>query len=590
MRTKRKTEEKKMSMSKNIARLAVTAGLTAALSFGGVMAPVTMAFADGAAATTNIITIKKNENNGDVKYKAYQIFKADVVDKDGKRVASNVDWANGLSKTVKTEIIAAIKTADKSGELSNDPSAQDVADWMATNLQDASQVVNNGDLLDTIASLVKCTTPVTPKGASTAAFAADISVSFDNSGYYLFLTDDDSIGTADSYSGKKQTGTSPIFAVVGGSAVEVTEKTSIPTVTKKIKDDKPGSDWADKADSQMDQKVEYKLTGTVASNIATFDTYHYEFSDKLSDGLTADDSSVIVKIGNTTLSRNATLGLDTGYDVSIDDATNTLTVKFADLKAAANAASATLDGRSNVVVTYTAKLDHEKVDKVTVGGEGNPNSVKLIYSNNPMSNGKGESVSDTVRDYTYALQLVKKDFDDNSKKLEGVEFTIKATGADELASGVEGTQFVQGDGSLGGDAYRFMTDSNGVISVKGLDAGTYTVEEVKTPGGYNTLPKFTFTIEADGLGKEEGELLEGASDPNTLRITGTTPASDLVKIDGVQTDGTVILTVKNKKGSNLPLTGLNGVTFTWIAGGAVLCIGVAHLIRSRKQAEESEQE
>lgn len=30
-----------MSMSKNIARLAVTAGLTAALSFGGVMAPVT---------------------------------------------------------------------------------------------------------------------------------------------------------------------------------------------------------------------------------------------------------------------------------------------------------------------------------------------------------------------------------------------------------------------------------------------------------------------------------------------------------------------------------------------------------------------
>lgn len=117
-----------MSMNKNIARLAVTAGLTAALSFGGVMAPVTMAFADGATASTNSITIKKNENNGDVKYKAYQIFKADVVDKDGKRVASNVDWANGLSETVRTGIIAAIKNADKSGELSNDPSAQDVAD------------------------------------------------------------------------------------------------------------------------------------------------------------------------------------------------------------------------------------------------------------------------------------------------------------------------------------------------------------------------------------------------------------------------------------------------------------------------------
>lgn len=94
MEFEQKAEEKKMSMSKNIARLAVTAGLTAALSFGGVMAPVTMAFAaDAAAATTNSVTIKKNVKNGDVKYKAYQIFKADVVDKDGKRVASNVDWA-----------------------------------------------------------------------------------------------------------------------------------------------------------------------------------------------------------------------------------------------------------------------------------------------------------------------------------------------------------------------------------------------------------------------------------------------------------------------------------------------------------------
>lgn len=48
-----------MSMSKNIARLAVTAGLTAALSFGGVMAPATMAFAEEATTTTNSITIKK---------------------------------------------------------------------------------------------------------------------------------------------------------------------------------------------------------------------------------------------------------------------------------------------------------------------------------------------------------------------------------------------------------------------------------------------------------------------------------------------------------------------------------------------------
>ncbi len=589
MRTNRKTEEKKMSMSKNIARLAVTAGLTAALSFGGVMAPVTMAFADDvAAATTNSITINKNTENGDAKYKAYQIFKADVVDKDGKKVASNVDWADGLSAAAKNGIIAAIKSDEKGGELPETPSAQDVADWMATYLQDASQVVNNGDLLDTIASLVKDTTPVTPRGASTAAFAADISVSFDNSGYYLFLTDVDSIGTADSHSGKKQTGTSPIFAVVGGSAVEVTEKTSIPTVEKKVKDDKPGSDWKDKADSQMDQDVHYQLTGTVADNIATFDTYYYEFNDVLSAGLTADAGTIEVKIGDKTLSRNSTEGDKTGYDASIDNTTNTLTVKFTDLKTAANVAGATLDGRSNVVVTYTAKLDHKKVDKVTVGGEGNPNSVKLIYSNNPMSDGKGESVLDTVRDYTYALKLVKEDSEDNTK-LKDVEFTIKATGADELETGKVGLQYVQENGSLGNDEHRFKTNESGEISVTGLDAGTYTVHEVEGSNpGYNTLDDFTFTITAEGLGELEGKTFAGNTDPNTLKVTAGKDGSTLVtpKV----TDGTVTLTVKNKKGSNLPLTGLNGVTFTWIAGGAVLCIGVAHLIRSRKQAEESEQE
>ena len=579
-----------MSMSKNIARLAVTAGLTAALSFGGVMAPVTMAFADNvAAATTNSITINKNTKNGDVKYKAYQIFKADVVDKDGKKVASNVDWADGLSAAAKNGIIAAIKSDEKGGELPGTPSAQDVADWMATYLQDASQVVNNGDLLDTIASLVKDTTPVTPRGASTAAFAADISVSFDNSGYYLFLTDVDSIGTADSHSGKKQTGTSPIFAVVGGNAVEVTEKTSIPTVEKNVKDDKPGSDWKDKADSQMDQDVHYQLTGTVADNIATFDTYYYEFNDVLSAGLTADAGTIEVKIGDKTLSRNSTEGDKTGYDASIDNTTNTLTVKFTDLKTAANVAGATLDGRSNVVVTYTAKLDHKKVDKVTVGGEGNPNSVKLIYSNNPMSGGKGESVPDTVRDYTYALKLVKEDSVDSNTKLKDVMFTIKATGADELESDKVGTQYVHENGSLGDDEYRFKTNEKGEINVKGLDAGTYTVHEVEGSNpGYNTLDDFTFTITAEGLGELEGATFDGNTYPNTLKVTAGKDGSTLVtpSVD----DGTVTLVVQNKKGSNLPLTGLNGVTFTWIAGGAVLCIGVAHLIRSRKQAEESEQE
>lgn len=128
MEFEQKAEEKKMSMSKNIARLAVTAGLTAALSFGGVMAPVTMAFADGATASTNSIKINKNEDNGSVKYKAYQIFEADVVDEAGKtdKVVSNVKWATGVEDTTQNAIIEAINKY-KEGALKTDASPQDVA-------------------------------------------------------------------------------------------------------------------------------------------------------------------------------------------------------------------------------------------------------------------------------------------------------------------------------------------------------------------------------------------------------------------------------------------------------------------------------
>ncbi len=569
MEFEQKAEEKKMSMSKNIARLAVTAGLTAALSFGGVMAPVTMAFAEG----DNTITIAQNANNGNTKFKAYQIFKADVVDPTGEgttgKIVSNVSWAAGVDQNVQNAIIDAIEADSKyeasNPKLPNKTTAQDVADWLTKNVTGttAETVVDKDHLLNKIAGIVRKN--VTATGES---FAAGSPFTATSNGYYLFLTDPVSIGTEENYSNKKQTGTSPIFAVVGGSAVEVAEKTDIPTVEKKVRDDKPDSNWADKADSQMGQNVEYQLTGTVAKNVDTFDTYYYQFHDELSAGLTAEATSVEVTVDGTKIAADK---YTVAYDQENDH--NLLTVTFNNLKSS----GATVTPNSKIVVTYTAKLDPTKAQNVVVGGEGNKNTVKLVYSNNPGHDSKGESVPDTVRDYTYALKLVKEDSASEATKLEGVEFTIQATGADEGT----GTQFVQQDGSLGSAAHEFQTDAKGEINIKGLDAGTYTVKETHTLDGYNTLPDFTFTITATGLDQNEGS--------NTLQVTTSKNGSDLV-LNPSFDSGTVTLTVQNKKGSGLPLTGLNGVTLTWIAGGAVLVIGVAHLIRSRKQAEESEQE
>lgn len=584
---KQKAEEKKMSMSKNIARLAVTAGLTAALSFGGVMAPVTMAFAEDAATTTNSITINKNNTNGDVKYKAYQIFEADVVDEDGKtdKVVSNVNWAFNDTDT-QDAIIKAINT-NTPGALKTGASAQDVADWLAANISGntSTTVLKDTDLLNTLAGLVaKKVNPTTPKDATDASFAAGTKVSFAKSGYYLFLTDANTLAP-DGAASSKNTATSPIYAVVGAGDVVVTEKTSIPTVEKDVLE---GGKWGKVSDSYIGEEVEYKLTGHVASNIATFNKYEYVFQDTLSKGLevvknssgTPKDLRVCIVDSKTNAEKEVVLDATLGYQVTATPGTTAgtelLKVSFDNLKAVldANGKPISVNADSKVVVTYKAKLNGE----VEYKADGATNEVKLVYSNDPMSTGTGTSVPTKVTDHVFRLDVTKVDKDDQSHKLEAT-FQVKMTyeGNKKLTQ----EKWLTQDGGLteeGANAGKFKTDKDSEIYIPGLVAGTYEITECDTPAGYNTLAPFTITVAPEY--KDDGSLKNlNVTSSNTEMVTSS-PTND----------ATIPVTIQNKKGSGLPLTGLNGVTFTWIAGGAVLCIGVAHLIRSRKQAEESEQE
>ena len=582
MRTNRKTEEKKMSMSKNIARLAVTAGLTAALSFGGVMAPVTMAFADDG---DNSITITQSDGNASTTFKAYQIFKADVVDptEEGTadKIVSNVKWADDVEPSVQNAIIAAIEADSKyetsNPKLPNKATAQDVADWLTKNVTgtNAETAVNKDHLLNKIAGIVK--SGVTATGSS---FLAGNSFTVPNdennspkTGYYLFLTDESSLSTSEA--AKKNTGTSPIFAVVGGSSVTVTEKTSIPTVEKEVLE---GGNWGKVSDSYIGEEVEYKLTGHVASNIDTFTKYEYTFQDHLSVGLEAIKSSVEVKINGQVIQPA------NGYTVDLVDTKNAsgnltggqdLTISFSNLKDAAAAAGVTLRGDSKVVVTYKAKL----TDKAEYTATGNTNDVKLVYSNNPMVEGTGTSTPERVTDHVFRLDVTKVEKDNQNQKLEAT-FQVKMT--KEGDTSLKTNKWLTQTGGITEnekDAGKFKTDKEtGKIYIPGLVEGTYEITECNTPAGYNTLAPFTITVKpkynADG----------------SLQSLDVTSSNTEMVTSSATNDATIPVTIQNKKGTGLPLTGLNGVTFTWIAGGAVLCIGVAHLIRSRKQAEESEQE
>lgn len=604
MRTNRKTEEKKMSMSKNIARLAVTAGLTAALSFGGVMAPVTMAFAEGA---TGSITINKvNDANKDNTFKAYQIFKAKVVDeKDKGKVASDIKWANN---TVSSKVITAIQGSDEykklvekdeTKTLDDSATAQVVAEWLSQNVTGTSAStattggtrVASGSVLNSIAKAVA--KDETAVGSSFKAGEEWTCPKDSGDGYYLFVSDDLTVPA------KPNTGTSPIFAIVGGNSVVVTEKTSIPTVEKKILDDNAGADatndeeknWKNSGDAWIGQDIDYRLTGHVADNIASYDTYYYEFQDTLSKGLKVVKNSdgslngLHVYIVNNGTKNEVKFDKAYGYDVAVtDDATTgteLLKVSFNNLKAVQSTKEnkISVDAASTVVVTYKAQLTSD----VEYKADGTTNDVKLVYSNNPMTDDKGTSESDKVTDYVFGLDVTKTDADPKNTNAKLVaRFKVKMTkeGNTDIPGGGKWLTKEGGLASSENDAGVFTTETNNEVFIPGLVEGEYQIIESEAPAGYNTIDPITITVKPkyDTTGKLTDLVVDSGSNmaivENKAKLTSTK----------------IPLTIKNKKGSNLPLTGLNGVTFTWIAGGVVLCIGVAHLIRSRKQAEESEQE
>lgn len=585
-----------MSMSKNIARLAVTAGLTAALSFGGVMAPVTMAFAEGGST----VTFDCGDYAGSTTYKGIQIFKANVTTTNGTTTASNIDWG---SPEVKTAVVAAIHEKDSTYTSTN---AQDAADWLNEHNKDADQTdsntrVNSGHVLSVIASKLEKT------GDWTKTSAGSSSLTGLNAGYWLFLTD-----TAGKPAGKSTDAfTSPVYTVIDGtSETTVKPKKSVPTVEKKILDDskvKGGNvtdetEWVDAADSQNGQVVNYKLTGTIADNYASYGSYSYKFKDTLEKGLDYVDGSLSVYALNgdayteiAPASYSVTNPTDSSRDLVVDFSRGENGLKSATAK---DGGPLTINANTNIVVFYKAKLNA----KAVIAGannklEGNPNTVTLEYSNNPMVAGTGTSAPDTVVDYTYGLQINKVDLGTEAA-LEGAQFTITTTGDENNRV----AKYVAKDGTLSNDEVLLTTDANGLIQLTGLDAGTYTVTEKKASNGYTAVSSFEFTI--DPTIKDDGQgykltKLDGTLDPKGQAgkvIAGLTDGKSgdnkLEAKNGTLTnaDGTFNITVGDTKRVGLPLTGLNGVTFTWIAGGAVLCIGVAHLIRSRKQAEESEQE
>ena len=464
-----------------------------------------LAFTGGKALAYDITV----ENGGNGTYESYQIFTG-TLSEDGKTL-SNIEWGNGITEAGQ----AALQT--KYGV----SSAAEVAEKLDTTGTDAVDAEE----------FAKVAGQYLQNAGGLTGLAA---------GYYL--VQNATVGDNEAY-------TNYILQVVNDVTVE--PKTSVPSVVKKVQDtnDTTGktTGWQDSADYDINDSVPFQLTATLPSNLDDYTEYYLEFSDTLSDGLTYNKDAKVYLV-------NGTEKTDVTSSFTIADDGSSF--KINNLKSLDGVTSST-----KVVVEYTATLNENAV----IGSEGNPNTVKLIYSNNPNYTGSGETSptgetpEDTVIVFTYKVVVNK--VDQKGKALDGAEFTLSK----KLA-----------DGSLQEVAVVKNTAGT-TFTFSGLDDGDYVLSETTTPNGYNIIDDVEFTVTADHDVESDSPALKSLSGDVTtgsLEFTSST------------TDGSLTTKVVNKKGSVLPSTGGMGTTILYVVGTIlVLAAGILLVTKKRMDAK-----
>lgn len=322
-----------------------------------------------------------------------------------------------------------------------------------------------------------------------------------------------------------------LVTVAGGATETVNLKGKEPTTEKKVEN----QDWAS---AQVGKKVTFKVTSQVPDMTGKLE-YHFKLKDTLSKGLTMTDADFVsVKIGNELL-------LEDKYDVKLtpnkQEGTTALEVTIRDFINYKDKAG------ENIVFEYQAEVNKDAVtvDKAT-------NTAQVGFGNK--SDELTFSKPDTVKVYTHTLTITKVD-GKNQTPLAGAEFELyEGTSVQEgkiikLVDEGNGVYHVPDTTELT-TTTTVVSPTTGIITIKGLKQGTYTLKETKAPAGYNKGEDTTITITAE-----------------------STDAGETIEVKGDK------ITVENNSGIQLPSTGGIG-TIIFVAAG--VCVVGFLILTSRK--------
>ena len=385
------------------------------------------------------------------------------------------------------------------------------------------------------------------------ANTADTKTVIDNLayGYYVVYP----LGATDTSTAPGNETVKSVASLVSVTGIDATVnmKSNYPTVVKKVNEKN-----AD--DVNIGDEVTYTLTSKVP-DMTGYTSYVFNFKDTLSAGLTFKGiTSVTVGSGENV--QNVTAG--TG------DNTYTLTQNGQDITITMNnflASNKDKVGQA-ITVTYTATLNKDAV----TGFDPNTNKATVEYSNKPGTGEKGESEPSKVDVHTFDFTIFKYYLKDATKTgLANAEFELyKANTTGDAADTNAKINIVdEGEGvyrqatadeakAIDFTSAKIVSDTDGKVLVKGLDAGIYYLRETKAPEGYNKLLS-DIKVEIIATYGEDGKLA-------SYKVDYT--------YNGKTTNGTAItdkdnhpeVAVENKTGAQLPSTGSKGALMVTLAG------------------------
>ena len=322
-------------------------------------------------------------------------------------------------------------------------------------------------------------------------------------------------------------------------SVTVQEKNGAPSVDKVVKENSTG-DYGKVNDANIGDTVEFKTT----INVTDGDPKDYILHDTMSAGLALNKDSIKVARKD-----GAELTLSTDYTVAIPGTgTDKCTFEI-------HFINGQLKTNDVIEVTYSAQVTKDAM----IAGSGNPNDTILEY-NNKTSN------KSTTTTYVWQFDILKYTASTDSAHpeipLAGAQFIVYRGSDENIEYAKFGTDYKFDSWvSNRDDATVLTTPATGTIALTGLDSGTYKLEEIEAPTGYNKLTApITFTI---------------ANASDTVK-KGTVSYTS----DGTTATGTI--KVLNNRGTTLPGTGGIGTTIFYVIGGGLMAAAAILLITKKR--------